>query len=101
MSPAAHAYVSFEHPCVSSFHPLQKYTEAVTLSPDWPVLYVNRGMAARKKGDWERVEVRGTGTGGTGGTGDGCAGIGMDCLGGVAVGALSLGSKRRVLRWWR
>eukprot|EP00198_Chlamydomonas_reinhardtii_P008045 XP_001697382.1 predicted protein [Chlamydomonas reinhardtii] len=36
---------------------IEKYTEAVTLSPDWPVLYVNRGMAARKKGDWERVEA--------------------------------------------
>ncbi|KAG2427142.1 hypothetical protein HXX76_012652 [Chlamydomonas incerta] len=36
---------------------IEKYTEAVTLSPDWPVLYINRGMAARKKGDWERVEA--------------------------------------------
>ncbi|KAG2491535.1 hypothetical protein HYH03_010106 [Edaphochlamys debaryana] len=35
---------------------IEKYTEAVTLCPDWAVLYVNRGMAARKLEHWGRVE---------------------------------------------
>ncbi|GLC75485.1 hypothetical protein PLESTF_001642900 [Pleodorina starrii] len=36
---------------------IEKYTEAITLCPEWAVLYVNRGMAARKRGDWARVEA--------------------------------------------
>ncbi|GFR45744.1 hypothetical protein Agub_g7160, partial [Astrephomene gubernaculifera] len=36
---------------------IEKYTEAITLCPDLAVLFVNRGMAARKRGDWARVEA--------------------------------------------
>ncbi|EFJ41795.1 hypothetical protein VOLCADRAFT_67840 [Volvox carteri f. nagariensis] len=39
---------------------IERYTEAITLCPEWAVLYVNRGMAARKRGDWERVEADAT-----------------------------------------
>ncbi|GLI66757.1 hypothetical protein VaNZ11_010723 [Volvox africanus] len=34
---------------------IERYTEAITLCPEWAVLYVNRGMAARKRGDWDCV----------------------------------------------
>ncbi|KXZ46538.1 hypothetical protein GPECTOR_42g745 [Gonium pectorale] len=36
---------------------IERYTEAITLCPEWAVLYVNRGMAARKRADWDRVEA--------------------------------------------
>lgn len=33
----------------------EKYTEAITLSPGWSVLYINRAMCARKREEWGRV----------------------------------------------
>lgn len=34
---------------------LQRYTEALLLAPDMPVLRVNRALALKMKGEWSRV----------------------------------------------
>lgn len=35
---------------------LQRYTEALTLCPDWAVLLVNRAQCHRKQGEWRQQE---------------------------------------------
>eukprot|EP00195_Chlamydomonas_chlamydogama_P008657 CAMPEP_0202892178 /NCGR_PEP_ID=MMETSP1392-20130828/1972_1 /ASSEMBLY_ACC=CAM_ASM_000868 /TAXON_ID=225041 /ORGANISM="Chlamydomonas chlamydogama, Strain SAG 11-48b" /LENGTH=261 /DNA_ID=CAMNT_0049576065 /DNA_START=372 /DNA_END=1154 /DNA_ORIENTATION=+ len=34
---------------------IERYTEAITLAPSIPVLFVNRAMAHKKREDWQRV----------------------------------------------
>jgi len=35
---------------------VQRYTEALVLAPDWPVLLVNRAMCQKHRGRWGDVE---------------------------------------------
>ncbi|KAK9908088.1 hypothetical protein WJX75_002611 [Coccomyxa subellipsoidea] len=35
---------------------LDRYTEAILMCPDWPVLFINRALCQKQKGDWEAVE---------------------------------------------
>jgi len=35
---------------------LQRYTEAILLCPHWPVLFINRALCHKQKGEWEKVE---------------------------------------------
>lgn len=40
---------------LSCIRALQRYTEALLLAPDMPVLRVNRALALKMKGEWSRV----------------------------------------------
>ncbi len=35
---------------------MQRYTEALLLAPDWPVLLVNRALCHKHRGRWDEVE---------------------------------------------
>ena len=35
---------------------MQRYTEALLLAPEWPVLLVNRAMCQKHRGRWDEVE---------------------------------------------
>ncbi|EIE21605.1 hypothetical protein COCSUDRAFT_56812 [Coccomyxa subellipsoidea C-169] len=34
-----------------------RYTEAILLCPDWPVLFINRALCQKQRGDWKAVEI--------------------------------------------
>ncbi|KAK9824312.1 hypothetical protein WJX72_009356 [[Myrmecia] bisecta] len=34
---------------------LERYTEAITMSPGWPVPWLNRALCHKKRGDWQKV----------------------------------------------
>ncbi|GIL87982.1 hypothetical protein Vretimale_6359 [Volvox reticuliferus] len=68
---------------------MERYTEAITLCPEWAVLYVNRGMAARKRGDWDRVVTDADAALGL------CPGGGREAMKGHYLMGLAMGAKMK------
>ena len=47
-----HSWMTCHHVLLT----VQRYTEALLLAPDWPVLLVNRAMCHKQRERWEEVE---------------------------------------------